>query len=598
MVKNLFKSGKVKYFLIMMISFVSLFFFIGSGFTSCGSKDEKVIVKIVYKPYASASVPGLLTFGTYADMIYDDLLDVSEDILTRLVARFGLGDLGIEDKDGETISPNITTDFNSLFSTSSLSSSEKESLAQEVSKLTHVYLSTTDKVLILANSAPKSTLLPSLLTITNSDGSITYTANSNLENLTNKSSFSSGEQLENNCAYRYKNGSTIAFAFVGGYVGSSSGTNSFSSTTNASNYVSKFFNSCYNNIQKSFESVSINDNADSDLKFNSWDYCLTESEFNSCNYNAEDFLDVYLEKYQLSFAVEIAKSILLRYENTQFPDELANLYSQAVSETQSVKTGSYSTSARENFIETCIEYIDHLGLLIEEKELLLNSVFNEVIGSDFISDEDIQDAGISAAIKENLETLDGTTNKFILASWVSVNESFNLFPAKAILEYETFDTTTIDDFEVKGFIQSIIIMCEDSFKLSSVLMQFEAKTENELSFDCALRTYCDGTLQEYPMVLDESELEVNSISFDFITYTESRVVIENCDDNLKGNSTINKDTYGLFIPTSRMYENATMDVQTGFGWCFSDAINDFAEIVFLSQNIFSLNEIDIKGFML
>ena len=60
------------------------------------------------------------------------------------------------------------------------------------------------------------------------------------------------------------------------------------------------------------------------------------------------------------------------------PQELANLYTSAVNETNSVISGTTtSTTNREAFLTASCEYIDHVGYLKEEKLSLINCILKE-----------------------------------------------------------------------------------------------------------------------------------------------------------------------------------------------------------------------------
>lgn len=595
--KSLFRLTRIKSLLIMMVSFVSLLFFTCS-FYGC-SISEDVIIKVIYKPYASESVPGILNFGKYSDYIYKNLVEESEDILTRMVARYGLGDVGLKDNSNVAIKPKINTDFNSLFATSGINESEKEGYASDISKFTQVYLNTSNKILILSNVSPKASLLSSILTITNSGSSVTYKALVKFKNLTRGGEVSANTQLDNNCVYRYENGNTLAFVFVGGYIGNNSGTNNFSNTSNALTYIKKFFNNDYNAIQKNYVSETLNDDVDKDLKFNAWNYSLTQSKFDSCNSDPEDFLDEYLKAYTLSMATELAKNILLRYEGTEFPSELNSIYNSALAETERVKAGDYEDKDRKKFIEACCEYIDHVGFLLDEKEIILKSLFGKVIGSTLITATDISDVDFKDAIENNKESIESAdVNKFISNSWFIINETYSSFPCKPILEYKTFKKSPVDDYKVNGYIQSIVFMSKDSFKVSAGLLNFKNKMDKDIDFKITIRGYIDGVFVKPSLLsIDKEDLKNETISFS----TDFKV--NDCDDNLKGDSTINDDTYNLFSFNSVIYKDANQSIeqenknelQGGFGWCFNDTMNDFVEIVFGSPNIFNLNEIDIVG---
>lgn len=612
--KNLFKSKKIQSFLIMIVLFVSLFFF-----SACdelddvdeeGNKISSSIIKIIYKPYAS-SKPNLLSTKTYGEIIYDGLIEQSEDFLTRAVASYGLGEIEVKNKNGSKVdvSPNIETDFQTLLACSSLNKTQKTELAQDVSKFTHVYFHSSNKVMILANTAPKANILSSMLTITDADGTITYTANSSLKNLTKNTNVSSSATLDSNCVYKYSTGSNIAFLFVGGHIGSNSSLNSFSNSSNALNYIKSFFNSDYNNIQKSFAGVvggSLSSNGeDKNLSFNSWKYSLTESEYNSVSNNVKNYLEKYLDKFSLSFATELAKIILLRVEGTTMPQDLANLYTSALNEINSSIAGTTSsTTNREAFLTASCEYIDHLGYLKEEKLSILNYILNTVIGPNIVTQSDLSKVDLAKAVEDDLETLTGTNlNKFILKTWALSNEVYEKYPQNPILEYKTIRKSYVEDvdIEINGYIQSIVVMDKKSLEITDAIFTFEEKEEpksnNEISFICAYISYIDGQFNDdpygdSPVVTDETK----TINFEFPLPQNKPLKVDNCDDNLKGNDTINSDTGSLFVHSENLYKDASTPIEEGFAWFFHDAMNDYVQIVFAGKDIFSLNEINLNTF--
>ena len=572
--RNLFKSKKMHSFLLTMIMVISLFLFSAS---SCDDKEgERKILKIIYKPY-STSRPSLVD-KTYGEIIEEGLLDMSSDVLSYLVGFYGIGEVDVK-KDAEStqkISPdNSGVNYQSLLAISgSLSNTDKEKYSLEFSKLTNVYFSSTNKILALTNDSNLN--VNNVVTYDTENSK--YVAKVNLKKVSGTGgSFSSDSDLTNNCAYKYENGEKITYIFIGGYIGSSSSVNSFSSALNASKYVADFFKTNFNNIQKALPALtesSFKENL-TNLPFASWAYSLTETEAKSCS-SAQDYLEKYVQKFNLNFAVEIANTILTRYDDWELNEELSSLYSSA-------STVSASKSSKENFIKECCKYIDHLGFLDEEKVLLTSFIKETFIGSTITNS--------NPKYEENCATIFENVS--------------NVHVMNPILEYKTFVGSSVDEVEIDGYLQSIVIMTEKEFTFDTFSFEVINKIDEEetVFYKNSIRYCNDGKVEEYPI----KDIDYSEITYIDCPQTEDKegsknivLKISSCADNLPfdllgAQNTIKKDISDYFSHTKN---SSNSKVKESSAWCFSDASASYIEIVFAVDNIFNQNEVNLYSIFL
>lgn len=569
--KNLFKSKKINSFLLTMIMIISLFFF-----NACDESDmggDNIILKVFYRPYASSRVS---LFGdTYAETIEKDLLEVSGDVLSRIVGEYGIGEVSV--KDGEStkiVSPDAgETNYQALLAVSSLTEAQNKAIAGDFSSITNIYFSFSSSIMILSNFSVNSTIASNMVTY--DDVNTQYVANTSLTKISGSGgAVSSSDALETNCVYKYSNGNSISYIFLGGYIGSNSNENSFTSALNINKYLAKLFGSNYNKIQHSFvgsitasqEGIDVSDGL-----FAAWTYSLTSAEYNSCNGDANAFKEKYLEKYQFSFAVELAKTILTRYEGLTLTEELTTLYTSASSV-------SASNSDKETFIEKCCEYIDHYGLLPEENELLKNYILNTLIGSTITSS--------NPNYAENCASV--------------LEESRTNYTANPILEYRTYEGLK-EEPKVDGYIQSFVIMTTDEYDFSNFAAVFESEDESVKSqFLTTIRHYSDGVVNEYPYVIGEEDMEDNFYSFsisDASADAVDKLKIVSCTDNIPSGALVAKNTIDNDIKHLFKYSKTTQNT-VGCAWCFEDASASYVEVVFGTNTMFDLFELKVSSIMI
>ena len=141
--KNLFKSKKFNSFLLTMIMSISLFLFSACGNTGGENDTFSTIYKLVYRPYATTIPSG--SSKSYGEIIEDNVLELSGDILTRIVAEYGIGEISLEN--GDLVSPKTDgVDYEELLGLgTTLSDIEKIAYAQDFSKITNVYYTSENK---------------------------------------------------------------------------------------------------------------------------------------------------------------------------------------------------------------------------------------------------------------------------------------------------------------------------------------------------------------------------------------------------------------------------------------------------------------------
>lgn len=591
--ENLFKSKKINSFLLTMIMIISLFFFafISGCSESSDEEGERIFTKIIYRPYSTSKPNG--SSKTYGEIISEDLVTVSSDILTRLVANYGMGEVEVKDGDSTTtISPNINSvNYQSLFAISgSLSNEQKSNFALEMSKLTHNYLDKSNKIFVISNYSLSSADIEGIITY-DADNS-KYVAQSDIKLISNSGGdFSAGSDLEVNCVYKYEDGSNFAYIFVGGYIGSNSSANTFNNEGEAKTLLANILNTNFNSIQRKFDATATNvsDNTPQDIKFSTWNFALTESEFSAVS-SAEDFLTKYKEKYQLSVAVELANAILTRHygsvedvpnsEDASFTvfEEYKALYEKASSFKLSLEDkkdpstnknqvirkfvfdSEKSNSDKIAFLTYSTKYIDHIGLLKLEKNILVSLVVDGISGG---------------------ATLDNSTVQNILSATVQN------YSAKPILEYITLSKVPIDDIEIKGYLQSMVFMSEAEYDMgdASVCFVFNPKNEDDqFNYLMGVRN-SEGF---YPEVV-EVDIEDGEWSFYLDAPKDSKIdkFVDNLPSRLIGvDDTLSNDLSEYFVYS----KESNINMQMGCYWCFNDEEASFVEYAFATPDLFYLVE--------
>lgn len=588
--ENLFKSKKINSFLLTMIMIISLFFFISvSGCSESSDEEgERIFTKIVYRPYSTSKPSGI--DKTYGEIISENLLEVSSDILTRLVANYGIGEIEVKDGDSTTtVSPNINSvNYQSIFAiSSSLSDEQKSSYALDMSKLTNSYLDGDNKIFIISNYSVSTSDAETLVTYDSENSK--YVSQSDLVLISNSGGdFSSGSGLDPNAAYKYESGSDFAYIFVGGYIGSDSSANTFNNAGEAKTLLTNLLSTEFNSIQRKFDATTVvaADGNPHDIKFSTWNFSLTESEFSSVS-TAEEFLAKYKEKYLLSVAVEIANAILTRHyyvvedvpnsEDISYTifEEYNALYEKASSFSLTMENKKNASTNVNEIVRTYIfdseksnadkiayltystKYIDHIGLLASEKNILTYLLIGGIAGG-----ETLETAKVDNILSATLQN----------------------YKANPILEYITLSKVPIDDVEIKGYLQSIIFMSEAEYDMgdASVCFNFQPKDDNaQFNYLMAVRN-SEGYFPETV----EVDVEDGEWNF-YLDAPKSGSKMDKFVDNLPSSligvdDTISRDLSQYFV----YGKDTNLNMSMGCYWCFNDEEASFVEYAFATPDLF------------
>lgn len=564
--KNLFKSKKFNSFLLTMIMCLSLFLFSACGNTPGGDGDSgaNVIYKLIYRPFSTEIPKG--SDKSYGKIIEENVLEVSSDVLSRIVGAYGIGEVEVKDGDStKTVMPKTDgVEYEDLLGlTSTVTETDKIAYAQDFSKMTNVYYTSEgNKVLVLSDF---SISFESLLTYDSDE--MAYFAKSSLLEIDTNTPMSIDDELSTQTTYKYSTGTETAYIFIGETIGS----NSINGTDNAKKFVKKFFASDFGAIQKSLTGdITLVENSDTDIPFSAWTWSLDDSEFASCA-TAEDYKTKYIEKYQYSMGVEIAKTILTRYDavgESSLPADLQTLYNQALNV-------SASNEQKGQFISACCDYIDHFGINDEEIEVLKNS---------------FQKLAIDA-------TIDTSSSNYTQNCASVFNDTKVNYAPNPILEIQTFEGT-LQIEKIDGYLQSIVMMTEKDLTPTAFIMNIELKDGSSVNFLPIIRFSAGegDTVQAAHLEISEKDLEQGVIYGDFGEVAEGIDLLLNGyssdNDKLKPESgeevisTISSgDISDLFINT-KVSENGR-----GVGWCFNDKDTNYLEICFPTSTFFELTEI-------
>jgi len=570
--RNRNKSKKINSFLLTMIMIISLFFFVG-----CDFDGPKVTIKIIYRPY-STSRQNLFT-KTYGELIEENLLDVSEDVLTRLVGAYGLGDVDVKDGNGtETVSPSLEEVSYSSLLGASLSDNEEKECAEEFSKVTSVFYSQSDLILVLSNFYVSAGSLVSLSEIEvepEEETEEAYVAQtSGLESLNGGGYYYYDDTLEDG-AYYYRQGDEFAYVFLG----SGSGASSITSITNVEFFVSELTATHYNHIQRFIDSINVQNEACADLDGLCWKYSLSESEYADI-YDSEDFLSDYVDKFQKLFAVELSRAILTRYEGCELSEELQVLYDIA-SDINSSEMDQYT------FIGRCCEYIDHYGLMECEKDVLTKVIKEQIIGEDIALSSDEYETRLNEILDE------------LLTKSVENNECIPL------LEYKSYICNSyVEDVEIDGYVQSIVIIgTDEDFDFSSFIFEFDCDSIVKDDYDFTFVSMVNNELEEYPFDVDEEEFnEDHAIWTDISDGVDDidEIIIKKSTDPLSKLIDFNGIAYLVDDDDEvECFCHSQDNTNTGgFAWIFNDDNCDYVQVVFGTRSLCINNQFNIFSIIL
>ncbi len=567
--KNLFKSKKIYAFLLTMIMCISLFFF-----SACSEGDEKLLFKIVYRPYADSKSE--FFGGTYKQKIKEDLDETTEYVISYIVGAFGIGEIEVRMQNKDTgayetikLSPEFPNDNEYYYSNLlgiSKSNTYYNSVVSKIVQTTNIYYdytSTSGKpaIMVLSNHQVTGRDLEDNI-VKYSEEERCFKAQTSMQLVGSNKYFSYDQALNSGDIYLYESSEGYSFIFIGGYV---SGGSSYNSTTNASRFVTSLLSTNYNNIQQTVGKVEIYNGSDTGISnSSSWAYSLTENEMDNV-YNAQSYLDIYLDKYFNEYKIEIVKAILTRNEN-EWTDELERAYNLAK---RTNVTAEQRKKNIDSYVDKACEYIDHLGLIPEEAESITNFMVENVIGYNVTV----------------TETLKASCVKCLTAA----HEAIGYVPLLEVLSYELSEQ---EEIKIDGYVQSIIILTEDQdYNFTSLLAIFSFEEEQTLEpYLVTVRHQEDGYIDEYPIALNEEDASSGAIEVsmeDILDSNEEGLIISKSEDPIKPGLFSKKTSivdeakkYAKMFTYSTSTENTD-----GMCWCFNNESSNFIQIILATNNL-------------
>ncbi len=592
---------RAKNFLLIIMIFVSLFLFCfplsgctpEMGGTFEDDSTNKPAIFLVYRPYANAIGEGQTK--SYAERAYDNLIDLSEEIIAEVVGYYGYGAVLVPTIENplRVLSPDTSgADFQTLFGLSSgLTSEQKLLLISNLNSLTSIYVDSANKIMILSSGGVEAADLfeqktdptPGYYT-KHALTAVSSNATDLAENDFVAASFNGLNQV-----YFYLSGTTFSYVFLGDRVGTEPYLGALNEFTNTRNFLSKLFNYDLANIERKFVGVTeLAENTLKDLTFSSW-----KSKTGGSYSTAAEYLQAYKSANTQTFAVYLAASILTNgtfewpEEDVDLPfdyfpavfDELGNDHACSLETLfeNATKTGA-TENDQEKFLQVASLFLDHFGIT----DLDINNVF--------------------LAVKQGLIGEDSYDESWYSDNITLVsNQIFSQNSATPLLEYydsrvEGTYPVILEDIAVSGYIQSIIIMTEGSVQPSHILME---TNEAPSSPDYVLKIRCNYGM---PIVASGYYGSVN----DDISSTLDFLVVGTSDENGEGILEEGRK-YELFASA----EDVTIDVIQDFSfsktefekdtnvyyyaWYFNKDVR-FLELAFASPNVYKLQYFDISSF--
>lgn len=615
---------KITNILLAIMFCVSLLLF--SACSAGTDEDNKPVLKIVYRPYATSRP--IASGDTYIDLVYKNILALSKNILTEVVGQYGMGRIDVGSFDYRSPSTNgrnykkmFGVNEASILSLEELLLPEEEKTAlinqrigEDMGRMTHVnytheFLTLEAKALVLSYGSSPS--IADILTqiLFPLDGETPLAA--------------LGSVGETNI-YKIDTGSTTYYVFLGGDCLLMDGESLYSyvptgepdafNFDNTKTFLKNVLGSNYGVIEKDYIGGEILKNGETVLlNFQRWNYSVAEGILENIPFNAGAYLNAYIEKFGPTFAVEIAKAMLVGGE--ELPVEvncpkdlidgdkkianaggvvnLKDLYDRA-------KSGS--DEDKQSFIWAASAFVDHLGLTIDDLSFIGDQLESVIIGEEIYNSTDGKEAFTTS--KNNYE-------KYLLLPKGQIEEdggevpvsalqkALDENPTKPILEWLSFDNSSyVEKIEIDGYLQSIILMSEGEIRLDTFFA--EVKLEDDAIIDYALKTRSsirDGeeiVENFFPTVNDDlSGSNILELS-DFQEYFGVET-ISNKVDPLVGNKNslfvlgeINVDFYKVFKTDAQKF--SLEDGLNYRGWYFNVKTN-FVELIFATKNVFSLTEV-------
>lgn len=570
---KLFSNKKFNSFLAALVMICSLFFFCGCS--GSGDEDDNPnYIKLIYRPYSTSKILGV--GKTYAEIVEEDVLELSEEILTQLVGAYGPSSIMISDGVFPTIiQPSLNNvDYKELFGYSALSGvlAGDEDFAHELGSMTNLYFSSENKLAILTQGEFTSSNLADLLLLIPQ----LMVPGAALDNV----QIVSGSLTDLNALLRVSTGDLYYYVFYGGKINGRDYISSLNNFQNAKNYFAQILNSNYNVIEKDFVSVSITDESNNDLQFAHWKYNLLNGNLDNLISNGNTYLNQFLQKYKIPFAVHVAKAMLVGDE--ELPNDiprdgasLASLYQQATVS---------NVSKCQEFLKNASNYIDHLGLTNSNVNDLLPVIKSSVIGDGALAADKIYD---------NSEGNILTKNNYDTIIPACLNEVVSKNPAKPILEYVTVKGDYVEEVEIEGYLQSVVFMTGANKEINEMAGQLDFNDGVLPQYFVTIRHCANGQIEEYAAEFNPDDFKDGGINVEGDDYNCSDPLqISQSKDILSGEkgSILLGDIYKYFI-----YSDQT-DFTSGHAWCFNDLTNSYVQLVLATNTVFDMYQGDIYCF--
>ena len=191
---------------------------------------------------------------------------------------------------------------------------------------------------------------------------------------------------------------------------------------------------------------------------------------------------------------------------------------------------------------------------------------------------------------------------------LEVSNNYKLSP---ILEVINSDGS-LEDIEIDGYIQSIILICDSSSKeveeaeIEGLLAIIENAEENEelVPYNFTVRHQNKNSLKEYPYAINEQDFKDGLIEIEFkdLLFLSKSLKIESSNDpfvttndNQSQNSLVITNDENL----SSMFVYSTETKNTnGFSWCFNNKDTNYIELCFGNSNFITNQKIIFELFSL
>lgn len=611
-IKNLLK--KICCVFLVLVFCMPLVFLLGC---TQDDEDNKPNITIAYKPYAGLSA-GLLS-KTYGEEVYDNIIDISTQILTSLVDSYGQG----SNNDGilfkRATNPSLNNvSLASLLGNSTMGVAQQKEYAQEINKM--CYASYSSKLKIEGLTGFDELLNVPNLTISKNGSGLSRVDICSLILRLNPANALLAEAINllgvslptlNFVYFSSSNEEYIiqtenCFVFLGGKVGGvnycPTGSGNYSNTVN---FITRLMNTNYNVIEKDFAGVEFGssyvEGQNRDFNFSKWYYNLFNGSIsNFFTYNtANQYITNFVNKYALTFAVEVAKIKLAGEDN--LPNYNITISKQDIPTKFSIKEGEYnlnnlystaqtgSEQNKQQFLQVASVFIDHYGLTQYEATNLYETIKTKVIGVNTFDNSEL-----TSTYKNNYDIYinfgsfleDGEEVPSVL-KLVQLNNS-----QQVILDFITIkNASVVEEQAINGYIKSVLFYFLEDVQKQAQTFMLEITNPNTTSLNYLFMLRCFNPDNE--LNLDEAYYTNINTNLD----ESNGFVIDILSDELLNYSQISK--FSSSITSTNFAYNKTKfqkDTSTYYNaWYYiSEDNSSFVEFVFASPNIFTLQHFDIS----